>query len=156
MPRIISCKKEIGSDTSGTPSKNKIKEKISPQSDSITISVDLKPKMSIGFNMFHKPFDEFHLAFSNPSDKDSTIVKKLANENIYRIMIYNAYIITDGKSKLTKSYFLAGKDNSKLEFRFNEGYVTLKNKEDNIAINDLFNDCLYYCIAGFEKGHHLF
>lgn len=120
--------------------------------DSITISVDLKPKASMGFDLFKDPFDSFLLKFDNPSNKDSTITRKIPVLDNYQIMGNYAILYENDHPKITKKFYLLGNEYSKFNFKWDKGYLRLKNKEDNIFLDKIYEDYRVLEIEIFESN----
>ena len=88
--------------------------------DSIYISIKLPRQTHTGFNVFHELLNTHFYSFENPTNRDTTITRKIAATNQDQV-IFNSYVTKkNGKIQQAQQSFLLLKEFNEFQFNFKE------------------------------------
>ncbi|WP_458626381.1 TlpA family protein disulfide reductase [Winogradskyella sp. PC D3.3] len=114
-----------------------LQENIVVKRDSISISLEMPAKTSIGINVWLKPYDEFYLEFKNKSDKDTIITKELPLLYDYYQMNFGTFEYDENKNfQRINRHFVASQEMTDLQLKFDTKLIEFKKKTSQHILTD--------------------
>lgn len=140
-----SCNRERIDDTlkkENTKSKEIRSDNELSKTDSISISMDLGSKRKTALKISDKFMHSNMLKFHNKTSKDTVIVKKIERTHKNQIISYTAYVYKNEKIQYKNQNYFVNKDMVNLDFNFDfdSGDIELKNKEQAIQVDTIYQD----------------
>jgi thiol-disulfide isomerase/thioredoxin len=108
------------------------------QTDSIAVSVKLPPKRGCGFNISDQYYNHQAVDFTNETDKDTVITRKIPYLIQAPILSYRMIYETDSTRDYMHHDYILNENTEKLEFTYKDGDVSLVNESNVIIADELF------------------
>ena len=108
--------------------------------DSISISVDLPAKFLTWFNVKDKYFDNYGLVFSNPEDKERTVLQKIPRIYKNQVISFLASFQENGKLIKIRNYYMITEEDSLLRFRMVGNKPILLKGNSETQMDDLYGN----------------
>lgn len=124
--------------------KSENKENQLVEDDSITFSMRFDTKGITGFNIEDNYFHSYYLEFSNPTERDTTISKKVPRIHKNEIVFYGGGYFVDGNTIFYSHYYFINKNINKIEFEFVKGDVIIKNQPQLFIADSLFKSYIKF------------
>lgn len=108
-------------------------------SDSLRISVHFDNKSRTGINITNKYMRYDYLKFINDSEKDTIVTRTIKKAHKMQIISFLSIDARSGKIIEIRDKYLIDEGISKIEFKYNNGYLNLLTKEKKPIKDNLFD-----------------